>query len=64
MNVVVLLNVSFMNIVVLLNVSIICIISLNYLEVTRTSYSSSVSYGGGGFLGGMVSGIQNAVADG
>jgi hypothetical protein len=50
-----LLNVSFMDVVVLLNMTIMCIISLNYLEVTKTSSSSSVSYNGGCFLGGMVS---------
>jgi hypothetical protein len=65
-------NISFMDIVVLLNVlfmdvvndSIMCIISLNCLEVTKASSSSSGSHCGGCFLGGMVSGIENIVADG
>jgi hypothetical protein len=65
-------NISFMDVVVLLNVSfikavndsIMCIISLNCLEVTKVSSSSSVSYCGGCFLGGMVSGIENVAADG
>jgi hypothetical protein len=61
MDVVVLLNVSFMDAV---NDSIMCIISLNYLEVTKASSSSSGSCYGGYFLGGMVSGIENIVADG
>jgi hypothetical protein len=47
-----------------LNVSFMCIISLNCLEVTKTSSSSSVSYGCGCFLGCMDSGIQNAAVDG
>jgi hypothetical protein len=55
MNVVVLLNVSFMDAV---NDSIMCIISLNCLPVTKLSSSSSGSYCGGCFLGGMVSGIE------
>jgi hypothetical protein len=55
MDVVVLLNVSFMDAV---NDSIMCIISLNCLPVTKSSSSSSGSYCGGCFLGGMVSGIE------
>jgi hypothetical protein len=55
MYVVVLLNVSFMDAV---NDSIMCIISLNCLQVTKSSYSSSGSCCGGCFLGGMVSGIE------
>jgi hypothetical protein len=60
MDIVVLLNVSFMDAV---NDSIMCIISLNCLEVTKVSSSSSRSYYSGCFLGGMVSGIEN-VANG
>jgi hypothetical protein len=37
---------------------------LNYLPVTKSSSSSSGSYCGGCFLGGMVSGIENVAADG
>jgi hypothetical protein len=59
MDVVVLLNVSFMDAV---NDSIMCISSLNSLEVTKASSSSSRSYCGGCFLGGMVSGIENVAA--
>jgi hypothetical protein len=55
MDVVVLLNVSFMDAV---NDSIMCIISLNCLSITKLSSSSSGSYCGGCFLGGMVSGIE------
>jgi hypothetical protein len=55
MDVVVLSNVSFMDAV---NDSFMCIISWNYLPVTKTSSSSSGSYCGGCFLGGMVSGIE------
>jgi hypothetical protein len=55
MDVVVLLNVSFMDVV---NDSIMCIISLNCLPVTKTSSSSFGSCCGGCFLGGMVSGIE------
>jgi hypothetical protein len=55
MDVVVLLNVSFMDAV---NDSIMSIISLNCLQVTKSSSSSSGSYCGGCFLGGMVSGIE------
>jgi hypothetical protein len=59
-------NISFMDVVALLNVSftdvvndsIVCIISLNCLSVTKSSSSSSGSYCGGCFLGGMVSGIE------
>jgi hypothetical protein len=54
-DVVVLLNISFMDVV---NDSIMCIISLNCLSVTKASSSSSESYCGGCFLGGMVSGIE------
>jgi hypothetical protein len=61
MDVVVLFNVSFMDAV---NDSIMCIISLNYLEVTKASSSSSGSSCSGCFLGGMVSGIENVVEDG
>jgi hypothetical protein len=61
MNVIVLLNVSFMGVV---NDSIMCIISLNCLEVTKASSSSSGSCYDGCFLGGMVSGIENVAADG
>jgi hypothetical protein len=61
MDVVVLLNVSFMDTV---NESTMCMISLNYLEVTKASSSSSGSYCGGCFLGGMVSGIENVAAGG
>jgi hypothetical protein len=61
MDVVVLLNVSFMDTV---NDSVMYIISLNCLEVTKASSSSSGSYCGGCFLGGMVSGIENVAADG
>jgi hypothetical protein len=53
-----------MDVIVLLNISIMCIISLNCMEVIKTSSSSYVSYGGGSFIGGMVSGIQNIAADG
>jgi hypothetical protein len=60
-DVVVLLNVSFMYMV---NDSIMCIISLNCLEVTKASSYSSGSCCGGCFLGGMVSGIENVAADG
>jgi maltodextrin utilization protein YvdJ len=60
-DVVVLLNVSFMDVV---NDSIMCIGSLNCLEVTKTSSSSSGSCYGGCFLGDMVSGIENVAADG
>jgi hypothetical protein len=35
-----------------------------HLEVTKTSSSSSVSYDSGCFMGSMVSGIQNAIANG
>jgi hypothetical protein len=59
MDVVVLLNVSFMDAV---NDSIKCISSLNYLEETKASSSSSGSCCGGFFLGGMVSGIENVAA--
>jgi hypothetical protein len=55
MDVVVLLNVSFMDAV---NDSIMCIISLNCLLVTKSSSSSSGFCCGGCFLGGMVSGIE------
>jgi hypothetical protein len=55
MDVVVLLNISFMDAV---NDSIMCIISLNCLPVTKSSSSSSGSYCGGCFLEGMVSGIE------
>jgi hypothetical protein len=55
MDVVVLLNVSFMDVV---NDSIMCIISLNYLPVTKSSSSSSGSCCGSCFLGGMVSGLE------
>jgi hypothetical protein len=61
MDVVVLLNVSFMDVV---NDSIMCIISLNYLEVTKASSSSSGSCYGGCFLGAMVSKIENVAVDG
>jgi hypothetical protein len=61
MDVVVLLNVSFMDAV---NDSIMCIISLNCLPVTKLSSSSSGSCYGGCFLGDMVSGIENVLADG
>jgi hypothetical protein len=61
MDVVVLLNISFMEAV---NDSIMCIISLNCLEVTNASSSSSGSYCGGCLLGGMVSGIENVAAEG
>jgi hypothetical protein len=50
-----LLNVSFMDAV---NDSIMCIISMNCLPVTKLSSSSSGSYYGGCFIGGMVSGIE------
>jgi hypothetical protein len=60
MDIVVLLKVSFMDAV---NDSIMCIISLNCLEVTKASSSSSGSCYGGCFLGGMVSGIENIAAD-
>jgi hypothetical protein len=60
-DVVVLLNVSFMDTV---NDSVMSIISWNCLEVTMASSSSSGSCCGGYFLGGMVSGIENVVADG
>jgi hypothetical protein len=55
MDVVVLLNVSFMDKV---NDSIVCIISLNCLPVTKAPSSFSGSCCGGCFLGGMVSGIE------
>jgi hypothetical protein len=55
MDVVILSNVSIMDAV---NDSIMCIISLNCLPVTKASSSSSGSYCGGYFLGGMVSGIE------
>jgi hypothetical protein len=55
MDMVVLLNVSFMDAV---NDSIMCIISLNCLSVTKTSSSSSGSCCGGCFLRGMISGIE------
>jgi hypothetical protein len=55
MDVVVLLNVSFMGAV---NDSIMCIISLNCLPVTKSSSSSSGSCYSGCFLGGMVGGIE------
>jgi hypothetical protein len=55
MDVVVLSNISFMDAVI---DSIMCIISLNCLPVTKASSSSSRSYYGGCFLGGMVSGIE------
>jgi hypothetical protein len=55
MDVVVLLNVSFMDAV---NDSIMCIISLDYLLVTKASSSSSGSCYGGYFLSGMVRGIE------
>jgi hypothetical protein len=61
MDVVVLSNVSFMDVV---NDSIMCIISLNYLSVTKVSSSSSGSCCGGCFLRGMVSGIENVAAAG
>jgi hypothetical protein len=61
MGVVVLLKVSFMDAV---NDSIMCIISLNYLEVTKASSSSSRSCYSGCFLGGMVSRIENVAVDG
>jgi hypothetical protein len=59
-------NISFMDVVVLLNVSfmdafndsIMCIISLNCLPVTKSSSSFSGSCCGGCFPGGMVSGIE------
>jgi hypothetical protein len=53
-DVVVLLNVSFMDAV---NDSIMCIIALNCLPVTKASSSSAGSWCGGCFLGVMVSGI-------
>jgi hypothetical protein len=59
MGVVVLSNVSFMDAV---NDSIMCIISLNYLPVTKAPSTFSGSYCGGCFLGGMVSGIENIAA--
>jgi hypothetical protein len=55
MDVVVLLNVSFRDAV---NDSIMCIISLNWLPVTKASSFSSGSCCGGCILGGMVSGIE------
>jgi hypothetical protein len=55
MDIVVLLNVSFMDAV---NDSIMCIISLNCLPVTKSSSSFSGSCCSGCFLGGMVSGIE------
>jgi hypothetical protein len=61
MDVVVLSDVSFMDAV---NNSIMCIFSLNCLPVTKVSSSSSRSYCGGCFLGGMVSGIENVAAAG
>jgi hypothetical protein len=61
MDVVVLSNVSFMDAV---NDSIMCIISLNYLPVTKASSSSSGSCCGGYFLGGMISGIENVAVAG
>jgi hypothetical protein len=59
-------NISFMDVVVLLNVSfidavndsIMCIISLNCLPVTKSSSSSFGSCCVGCFLGGMVSGTE------
>jgi hypothetical protein len=59
MDVVVLLNVSFMDAI---NDSIMCIISLNCLPVTKASSSSFGSCCGGYLLGGMVSGIENVAA--
>jgi hypothetical protein len=57
--------ISFMDIVVLSNVLFMdavndsmCIISLNCLPVTKASSSSSGSYCGDCFLGGMVNGIE------
>jgi hypothetical protein len=55
MDVVVLLNISFMDAV---NDSIMCIISSNCLPITKSKSSSSGSCCGGYFLGGMVSGIE------
>jgi hypothetical protein len=55
MDIVVLLNISFIDAV---NDSIMCIISLNCLPVTKSSSSSSGSCCGGCFLGGMVSGVE------
>jgi hypothetical protein len=61
MDVVVLLSVSFIDAV---NDSIMCSSSLNYLEVTKVSSSSSGSCCGGCFLGGILSGIENVATDG